>query len=973
MSPDPELIPDPAPDADDDKGRRLWRQPGESMAAGGRTPEFEAPAIVGEADRRAFMKFMAASMALAGLSGCGPDEEAVPYVEAPETVIPARPTFYATAVGFAGFAQPVIGRTSMGRPTKLEANRRHPGGIAGTDAFTQAAVLALYDPDRSRAPLHLGRETSWTAVADTLAERARMLDAKGGQGLRILTGAITSPTLYRQLTELERRWPAARWHWHEPFGDDRRHAATRAALGRPLDLHYRLDRAEIVVAIDDDLLGPGARQAQRMQLWAAGRREAQGGAVRRLHVVEPLPTLTGIRATSLRRVAPSAVPAHLLALAAALGAEDETATVPDEARAWAAGMAAELRAHPGRGLIAVGAHLPPAYQALGLRLNAMLGNLGTCMRLSEPVQAGLDDGDRSLAGLARDMQAGTVETLFVLEANPAYTAPRELGFAQAMNQVPFVVHAGLSDDETAARSHWHLALGQALDSWGDLRSVDGTATIVQPLVRPFYSVRGAPELLAMLGGDPDPDGRAIVQATWRAAWGLDGEAFERRWRQSLADGFVEGTASQPVEPPAPRAVPRPAAASAPRDGLEVVIGPDPTIWDGRFANLAWLQELPKPITKLTWDNVVAIAPALARARGLENGDLVALEAEGARIEGPVWIVPGQAAGAVGLTAGYGRTRVGRVGEGAGFDAGRLPFGGASWLAGVRMDRLDRRVQLATTQPHHRIDGDDLIRKVAHGGDQPVRREASGPSMYRPWPEGDRQWGMSIDLDLCTGCNACVTACQAENNIAVVGKEQVRQGREMFWLRVDHYYEGPPDDPKAYFQPVPCMHCEQAPCEMGCPVNATVHDSEGLNDMVYNRCIGTRTCSAYCPYKVRHFNWYDYTADDPPSIQAQRNPNVTVRARGVMEKCTYCVQRISEARIAAKKEQRPIRDGEVVTACQQACPAGAIDFGNLADRSSSIAERKRSPRSYGLLEEQGTRPRTTYLALVEDGEPEAGDG
>lgn len=952
---------------------RFWRTPDEPAAGPPEAePEFAAPAVVGEGDRRSFVKFMAASMALAGLAGCGPDEEAVPYVEAPERIVPGQFRSYATAVPFAGYAQPVIGRTTMGRPVKLEANVDHPLGIVGTDAFTQAAILALYDPDRSKAPLRDGRETAWSEAVAELTGLSRMLDARQGQGLRILTGAVSSPTLARQLKALQARWPQMRWHVQEPFDTGSRYAATRLAFGRPLEMHPALEQAEVIVAFDDDVLGPGPHQAAHTRRWADGRRQAQAGAIRRLHMVEPVPTLTGIRATTRRRVPPSMVGAHVMALAAALGEPGAVQPADPDLRAWATGMADELRAHRGRALILAGAHLPPEWQALCLRLNGRLGAFGTCLGFTEPVLEGVDETDRSLRSLAQDMQAGQAETLVVLDSNPVYAAPADLRFAEALGKVRQTIHAGLAYDETAAYSHLHLPLAHALDGWGDLRSRDGTASLVQPLVKPFYDVRSVHEVVAMLAGDPGPDGREIVRATWRAAWQQDGDAFEARWRQALADGFVKDTASPAVTPTLQDA-PVPAPADGARPSLELVILPDPTIWDGRLANLAWLQELPKPITKLTWENVVAVAPAFAREHGLENGDHVRLEANGGTVEGPAWIVPGQAQSVVAVTTGYGRLRVGRVGDGLGFAVQPLQASGNDWTSEVTLTKLDKRSMPATTQPHHRLEGDDFIRTVAHGSTEPVERHPSQPSMYPPWPEGERQWGMTIDLDLCTGCNACVTACQAENNIAVVGKEQVAMGREMFWLRVDHYYEGDPDDPKASFQPVPCMHCEEAPCEMGCPVNATVHDSEGLNDMVYNRCIGTRTCSAYCPYKVRHFNWFDWTANDPASIQAQRNPNVTVRSRGVMEKCTYCVQRISEARITAKKEQRQVRDGEVMTACQQACPAGVFSFGNLADRSSEVTAAKESPRNYALLDRQGTKPRTTYLAMVEDGPAGTGEG
>ena len=965
------------------RGGRLWR--GLEELAGteefGRFLAAEFPALARRApdlSRRAFLRLMGGSLALAGLAGCsgeGPPEEAVPYVNAPEALIPGRPRYYATAALFEGYAQPVLGETHEGRPTKLEGNPDHPASRGATDAFTQAAILQFYDPERSQSPTFMGRPAAWSAFATAAAPLAARLAASGGEGLRLLTGDVTSPTLLRQLDRLRERYPQARRHGFEPAGTGFRRAAARLAFGRPLELHLALDKAEAVISLEDDLLGPGPRQTVHAAGWAARRDAAaagEGGAW--LEVLESTPSLTGVVAARRRPVASGRIPHRVLALAAALGLSDRSETATAEERDWAAATAQALDGLRGRSLVAVGAHQPPEIQALGFAINERLGNLGATLWFSEPVAAP-PDGEHSLAALAQDMEAGRVEALVVLDANPAYAAPADLRFTDLMQRVPLRIHAGLYYDETAAHSHWHLPLAHALESWSDARAADGTAVILQPLVRPFYQVRSAHEIVAMLLGDPDPSGREILRATWRERFG-DAE-FEERWTRALHDGLVPGTAAQPVAAvPRAVAVELPAAEPIP-DGtaeqaraVELVFRPDPSIWDGRFFTVPWLQELPKPLTKVTWDNVVQISPRLAEALRVESGDHVAVEAGGATVVGPAWVMPGQARDTVTLFLGYGPFRGRTPEDGMGYDAYRLRMSGAPWRCAAAIRKTEGRTGLATTQLHFSMEGFDFVRLV--GRDAPAAgREEARETIYRPWAYERPSWGMAIDLDRCIGCNACVVACQAENNVPVVGREQVALGREMHWLRVDRYYRGDPDDPETFFQPVPCMHCEKAPCEMGCPVHATVHGPEGINQMVYNRCIGTRTCSSYCPYKVRRFNWYDLTGDAPPAVQAQRNPDVTVRDRGVMEKCTYCIQRIAAARVEAQKEGRPLRDGEVRTACQQACPTQTITFGDIGDPESAVSRAKRSPRNYSLLEELNTWPRTTYLARIADPEPGKG--
>ncbi|HEY3811979.1 MAG TPA: 4Fe-4S dicluster domain-containing protein [Caulobacteraceae bacterium] len=957
-------------------GRRFWRavEAHDGNLDAAIEAEFAA-AFEGLSDRgrRELLKVMGASLALLGVAGCSQqgDVRAMPYVTAPEFETADNPKHYATAVIMAGWAQPVIGVTHVGRPTKLEGNPKHPASGGATDAFTQAALLGLYDPNRAQGPKFEGRPAAWAAFDDAMVENAARLNARQGEGFRLLTGASTSPTLARQLNDLMQRWPKARWHLFEPFDDGLRLEAARLAFGKPLDRRLHVDQAEVIVSLDDDLLGPGPQQTLNARQWSTRRRAFQTGQGQaRLFVAEPTPSLTGAVAGDRLIAAHGRIPALAQALSSALGDSATMPTLSALEQQWLERAARAMKAVQGRALVTVGAQHAPEVQALAVALNARIGALGRTIAFAEPAALSPPDGAQSLATLVRDLQGGAVDTLVILDANPVFTAPADLGFARAMERARVRVYAGLHDDETAALCHWRAPIQHCLESWTDARAVDGTVSLVQPLVRPFYDVRSAHAVLEAVQGRLGASDHDLVTQTWRGAWG---GAFDETWRTSLLDGFIANSAPAEAAVSAARVA---AAFASEAPGLEVLFRPDPSLWDGRFANNAWLQELPKPLNKVTWDNVIAVSPAFAEANhigsGIDSGDIVRVEAGGRSVEGPVWVTPGQARDSITVFLGYGRRLPGQLGDGHGFDGYPLrtsvsPFA----VGGARLTRVDGKRLLACTQDHTALQGFDFVRTVSPDA---ARRERSGPSsasrepsLYPDWRASSPSWGMSVDTDVCIGCNACVTACDAENNIPMVGKDQVAKGRAMHWLRIDHYFEGPADDPKLFFQPVPCMHCEKAPCEMGCPVGATVHSPDGLNLQVYNRCIGTRTCSSFCPYKVRRFNWFDFTGKDPPELQAARNPNVTVRSRGVMEKCTYCIQRISDARIAAELEGRPIADGEIKTACQQACPTKAIVFGDVINPESEVSRRKRSARDYTLLEEVNTRPRTTYLARIDDGE------
>ncbi|MGF7163336.1 molybdopterin-containing oxidoreductase family iron-sulfur binding subunit [Rhodoligotrophos appendicifer] len=962
-------------------GPRFWRSPDELA----QSPDFRAfleaefpssaPAGA-DVDRRAVLKAMAASLALTGLAGCSAeaDDNALPYVNAPEFVIPGVPRMYATAVTLSGYAQPAIGKTYVGRPVKLEGNDEHPATRGATDPFLQAAILGLYDPERSQSPLFLGRATAWEAFDATMMAQAGAHDGRRGEGFRLLTGAVTSPTMLRQIDELMARWPMARWHVTEPVNQASALAATREVFGRPLDHHLQLDRAELVISFDHDVLGPGPCQAVHGRRWSDRRLAAQQGhGGSRLFVAEPSLSITGSRAEDhlITRFEHTGKLVYALAAAVGVAGAKMPELTPPE-RVWLERIADALDGQAGRALVTVGPQHSTEIHAWAILINERIGALGKTLLYTDPIATAPPDGERSLEALVSEMAAGRVTTLAMIDVNPVYATPADLGFAAALDKVGLRIHAGLHADETAALCHWHLPLQHELESWSDARAVDGTVSIIQPLVRPFYAVRSLHSVLQNLSGSGSGD-RDIVTSTWRAEWG---QQFEANWAEALVRGFVPDSAAPLIAPDiATRSINPPSQVE--ERGLALVIRPDPTIWDGRFATNAWLQETPKPLTKITWGNAILISPQLATARGITNGDELCVEADGQTVTGGAWVMPGQEPNTVLVTLGYGRSRA-TLANDLGVNAYALCRQTMPWyVGGVTLTATGERQVIASTQLHQAMDGFDFVRVVDRARpDATKQRTVPGPEdahqngawapTFYPVREWDSpSWGMSIDLDLCIGCNACVVACVAENNVPVVGKELVAQGREMHWLRVDHYFEGDPEAPRSHFQPVPCMHCEQAPCEMGCPVNATVHSSDGLNLQVYNRCIGTRTCSSYCPYKVRRFNWFDFTGDDPESMRAMRNPDVTVRSRGVMEKCTYCVQRISEARIAAKKEGREFTGGEVTTACQQACPTKAIVFGNVEDPASEVSGRKASPRDYSLLEEANTWPRTTYLARIED--------
>lgn len=970
------------------QGQQYWRSLDELAA----TDEFqellyrEFPEQASEwhdpVSRRRFLQLMGASMALAGLTACTrqPDEHIVSYVRAPEDVVPGKPQFFATAMPFNGAANGVLVESHMGRPTKIEGNPQHPASLGATDAFGQASILSLYDPDRSQAVLHAGQISTWSAFLTAINPALEAQRVKRGAGLRILTETVSSPTLAHQLQTLLTQFPSATWHQYEPVNRDAVRAGTRLAFGQELNVTYRFDQADVILALDAEILAAAPGSLRYARDFAAKRRVRDGQtSMNRLYAVESTPTLTGAMADNRLSLRASEIAGFTGALAQTLGVLDESASQHAASAShaeWIEAIAQDLQGHRGTSIIVAGEQQPPVVHAMAQAMNDALGNVGTTVVYTAPIEAQPVDHLESLRSLVGAMEAGEVEMLVILGGNPVYTAPVDLRFAEHLSGVKLRLHLSLHNNETSALCHWHVPAAHYLEAWGDTRAYDGTASIIQPLIAPLYDGKSAHELLTVFTGQAGRSGREIVRDYWRSQ---HGEAdFTHFWRAALHDGVVADTAYPALE--VTRGNLQFAESEVPTSepqALELIFRPDPTVWDGCFTNNGWLQELPKPLTKLTWDNAALISPATAERLNLNNEDTIDLRYQGRTVRAPVWIMPGHTDNAVTVYLGYGRWRVGRVGTGTGFNAYALRTSESPWFAsGLEIQKTLEHYPLATTQQHSTMEGRHLVREATleHFLEHPhfVHDMAHDPpadlTLYPDWPYEGYAWGLAVDLNACIGCNGCTVACQAENNIPIVGKEQVARGREMHWLRIDRYYKGHLDNPETYHQPVMCMHCENAPCEVVCPVAATVHSSEGLNDMVYNRCVGTRYCSNNCPYKVRRFNFLHFSDYTTSSLKLMRNPNVTVRTRGVMEKCTYCVQRINAARIQAKLEDRTIRDGEIATACQASCPTEAIVFGNINDPNSRVAKLKATSLHYGLLMELNTRPRTTYLAKLRNPNP-----
>lgn len=928
--------------------------------------------------RRRFLQLAAASFGLAGMVGCTrqPTEKILPYVDPPENAVPGRPLFFATAVPFAGIGQGVIVESHLGRPTKIEGNPDHPSSLGATSVHSQASVLDLYDPDRATTIKHLGQEQSWEDFLHAFRFAFSPILEKRGAGLRILTDTITSPTLGAQLQKVLAALPEAKWYQYDPAGSHSAFAGAQIAFGRPINTYYKLDQANVVAAIDSDFLVCGHGSTRYAHDFAERRTRGQHTDMNRLYVIESTMTATGGKADHRLSLRYGEIDSATRKLAAFVGVQGVTAPAVSSHDAWIQALAEDLKVQRGSSVVIPGSHQSPAVHALIHAINIALGNVGKTVIYTDPLEVEPTDQVASLQQLTSDMKAGKVEMALLFGGNTVFNAPVDLDFVSALQKVKTSIRVGLYEDETSSLCHWHIPESHFLEEWGDIRSFDGTITIMQPLIQPLYDSRSYLQILDLMLNPPGRTSYEIVQAFWKEKSGAAGD-FEGWWRKSVHDGLIGGSALPPITP-ALRADWGSLAKSQTVQGIEIVFRPDPYLYDGRFANNTWLQELPQPMTKLTWDNAVYLSPATAKRLGLVNQNYVELSYRGQSVEGGVWVLPGHPDESVTVHLGWGRWRSGRAGNGAGFDTYKLRRSDSLWSGfGVQIRKLDKAFQLATTQMHQAMEGRDLI--ISDTLDrykrEPefVKEKSKEPpkafSLYPKWSYTGNAWGMSIDLNRCVNCSACVVACQAENNIPVVGKEQVLARRAMHWLRIDAYFEGDLNHPRAHYQPVPCMQCENAPCELVCPVQATNHSSDGLNDMVYNRCVGTRYCSNNCPYKVRRFNFLLYQDWVTESIKLQRNPDVSVRSRGVMEKCTYCVQRIREADIRARIENRPIRDGEIQTACQQSCPTHAIVFGDINQPDSQVAKLKAEKLDYALLADLNTRPRTTYLAELLNPNPE----
>jgi molybdopterin-containing oxidoreductase family iron-sulfur binding subunit len=1023
-------------------------------------------------ERRTFLKLMGASLALAGLSGCviQPPEKVIPYVKQPEEETPGQGIYFATAFSLGGIATPLLVRSNEGRPTKVEGNPDHPSnaGSTATDIFSQASVLTLYDPDRSQTPLYRGETRAWTTfvgeIRGLVEKEGDGLKAKKGAGLRFLTETITSPSLAAQLKQILTDFPEAKWHQYEPVNRDNARAGAVMAFGQPVNTTYDFSKADRILALGSDFLSAMPGTLRYAKDYAAKRRGvAQAPSAHaaeemsRLYVVESTPTITGANADHRFSVKPAEMESVAQGVSGA-----SIVRAAGDIGSWLPAVSKDLQLHKGGSIVIAGDEQPPAVHALVHAANNFLGNVGKTVFYSDPIEANSVDQTQSLRELVGDIDAGKVDTLIILGGNPAYNTPVDLRLDfNRLEKVKLRAHLHLYNNETSEICHWHINAAHYLESWGDARACDGTASIVQPLIAPLYAGKTAYEVLALFSDSYDRQPYEIVRNYWSgqqaslsrqasAPGSLPEETrrllqsetssaaapantatpaatpaappdFETWWRKCLHDGFIPNTALPTKTVSAKTDLSNSLAqnAQAQPGAFEIIFRPDPSIYDGRFANNGWLQELPKPLTKITWDNVALVSANTAKKLGVsrqnyEEGkhgreayvDTVKLSLRDRTItqQVPVWVMAGQPDDVITIHLGFGRTRAGGVAEKTVTEPdGPLPHGGFNaydirysyepWLAnGARVTKTGERFLVASTQAHF------MMQEPSFGGpDRDILREKSVEEFVKDreklkeetekqkhelkelslYPDFDYKnqgngyaWGMSIDLNSCVGCNACVIACQSENNIPIVGKEQVTRSREMHWIRIDAYFKGDENKPEGpFFQPVPCMHCENAPCEPVCPVHATVHSAEGLNDMVYNRCVGTKYCSNNCPYKVRRFNFFLYQDWETPTYQLMRNPDVSVRSRGVMEKCTYCVQRIQSAKIKSEIEGRQVHDGEIVTACQSVCPSEAIVFGNINDPNSKVSKLKALERDYSLLGELNVRPRTTYLSALRNPNPE----
>ncbi|MGB7768981.1 MAG: TAT-variant-translocated molybdopterin oxidoreductase [Verrucomicrobiia bacterium] len=1031
-------------------GRRYWR----SLDELSDTPEFKewlhrefpqgASEFTDPVSRRHFVKIMSASFALAGLglmaTGCRrPEEELVPFSKAPENGYDyGMPQYFATAMPTRTGAIPLVVKSYDGRPIKIEGNAQFPGGNGGTDRYAQASILNLYDPDRAQRFASGGKTVSRDEALVFLDQSSKKAAAEGGQGLRFLVESSTSPSRQRLQRLIADKFPLARWFVYDPIDTDIYQRAASRAFGQPLRPVFHFDKAKIILSLDCDFIGGEDDAHNHIARFAKGRKPEAGGRMSRLYAVESLFTLMGLSADHRLRV-PAALVGQIAAAIAAQVANASAAIPAGINPEWISECAKDLNAHRGEVLVVAGQRQPMEVHLLAQQMNSMLGSLGKTI---EFLPVAPPTGDR-MAELVGELNSGNVETLVILGGNPVYNAPADLDWSAAQRKARMVVRLGYYEDETFTQCDWHFPQTHYLESWGDATTSDGMLVPVQPLIEPLFDGMAELEFLARFAGESQTKPHDIVRTTFGGS--------DEAWKTFLFSGFQAGSAVKAITVTTASAAPGITGIAVPSaTNLEVIFHRDAKVDDGRYANNGWLQELPDPITKMTWDNAVLVSRKTARELGVVNGDMVEITLNGRSVKGPIWTQPGMADYSLGLALGYGRERAGRVGSGVGFNAYKI-FTGKYIETGATIRQTGETHVIACTQDHWSMEGRPAVREAnlkefqknpefarqMHEKEPPVVAPLYPNPLDAAKKTALQQWGLVVDLTACVGCATCVVACQSENNIPIVGKDQVRRGREMHWMRIDRYYTADPaqetwadsllkdseqqfekwiDDVQAVNQPMLCQMCEAAPCENVCPVDATMHDQEGLNVMVYNRCVGTRYCSNNCPYKVRRFNYFDYNKrpladlkgplyptplahktdgkwdllnwwkhpdtssmrpeDEWDLLKMVKNPDVTVRMRGVMEKCTYCIQRIQHAEIAQKVKAGPsgnvrLKEAEGTipkTACQQACPAQAIVFGDISDPDSTVTKWKGYERNYAVLGDLLTKPRTTYLARVRNPNP-----
>jgi molybdopterin-containing oxidoreductase family iron-sulfur binding subunit len=976
-------------------GKYYWK----SLEQLAETPEYkdflhrEFPKGASEFDnswsRRKFLTLMGASMAMAGLAACRrPVERIVPYVDRPEDLIPGIPQFYATSMPFGDNAFGLVVESHEGRPQKIEGNQLHPSTDGASSAIVQAQTLTLFDPDRARNITNKGEQSTLDEFVSAWSVLYHQHLKGHGEGLVVLSSPYSSPTLARLAASFKKTFPQAKWVAYEPVSDQSIYDGTEIAFGSPLRPIYSFDKADVILSLDSDFLMTESDSLINARRFSKGRKvETEHDNMNRLYVVESALSVTGANADHRQALRPSQIGFFTLALARELATHGVNISGLNSINGqsyngsnfkWISELAKDLIKNSGKSIVIAGRKQPASIQALVAAINDGLGNIGRTIIYTKPVNTATSNL-QELKNLYSDMNAGKVSTLVMLGSNPVYNAPADIEFASALGKVAHTIQLSNYFDETSKLASWHVPQSHFLESWGDTRSFDGTAAVIQPLIAPLFASISDVEMVSILTDGKFTKGYDLTRETWKGL--LPGIDYENKWRRVVHDGVLAESSSKPsTVKPDGKSISTYMNAnpfkSSQDDALEISFQLSPTIHDGRYTGTPWLLELPHPITKITWDNAAVISQSTANRLGIKNNDVVKLEFDGRSIELAAWIVPGMADGVVEVDLGYGRQGITKVSEGVGADAYKLrTFETMSFASGVVMSKTTKTHELACTQDHWSMENRPIIREATldeyrtHPDFAREKLPIPLESMFNEhsYAEG-YQWGMTVDLNTCVGCNACTIACQSENNIAVVGREQVINSREMHWIRLDRYFTGTVENPETVHQPVLCQHCENAPCEQVCPVAATNHDSEGLNVMVYNRCVGTRYCSNNCPYKVRRFNFFNYTKDYDELMKMSQNPDVTVRSRGVMEKCTYCVQRITEAKKTAKKERRTLKDGEIIPACQQSCPVDALTFGNINDPNSEVSRKKKFNRNYNLLEELNVQPRTSYLAKLRNPNP-----